>query len=436
MIRWILPLLGVCGVAIAETLVLTDGRRLEGDVKRDGGDWVLTDAEGRVLRFGASEVKSIELSRRPETPAAGRQRLEFLKRYAETVSDPALPLARYEEFVKQYPDLEAEAKPQLDLWRSRQGQVRVGGKWLGGEELARWEERLAASLDTSRQLISQNRLKDALASLDTILAADAGNVGALYLQGIIQYRLEQLPAARKAFEGVLATLPDHGASLNNLAAVSWRQKQEAAALSLLDRASSNMPLNQVLVDNIAEAMHGVSREAKNSAAAKRLAKKYEEQEPQLARSMAGQGYYRWGSTWVTKAQYDELQRVQREIGAHLDRLAREYGASEQNIARMTQDIDANNRTLRRIESDSLRRDASGVVVRLPYPSTYYDVRNETERLLSRRQGEIARLQDLRREAEKVQSRLAVPPYRGALTIMGETNTPLVLRRPSTTQPAP
>lgn len=436
---FLLPLVCLCSAAFGDTVVLTDGRKLEGDMKRDGNDWVLTDAQNRQVRLSPGEVKSIELGRRADDAGTARQRLDFLKRYTDSLADAAPAIARYEEFLKQYPGspLEAEAKKELELWRTRQqaGMVKVGGKWLGDEELAKWEENSAVTLESARQLLRQNRARDAQKTLEPLLAADPANAGALYLQGVVQYKLEQVAIARKSFEAALAVMPDHAATLNNLAVVCWRQKQESPVLALLDRAALNLPSNQRILDNMAEVLNGLAGDARNSQGARRLAKRYEEQEPALERTQEQAGYYRWGSKWVNKAQHDELVKVQKEIAGQLDDLAKEYDRTEASIAKITQDIDANQRTMRRIEVDSVTRDVQGNLVRSPYPNIYYDLQRETDRLTSRRRGEIERLETIKAEAQKVKSKLSVPPYSGSLEIMDETYTPLVLRKRPVAAPA-
>lgn len=425
-------------VAWGDAVVLNDGRRLEGELKRDGSDWVVTDAQNHIVRVSADDVKSIELGRHVEDASIAKQRLEFLKRYTDTLTDPALALARYEEFLKQYAGTpqEAGARKELELWRSRQqqGMVKVGGQWLGQEELARWDENAAATLQTCRQLIKEGRLKDAGQALQPLLAADASNPAALYLQGVAQYGLDQLPAARKSFESALVRVPDHAGTLNNLAAICWRQKQQTPAIALLDRAASNLPGNQRILDNMAEVLSALPDDAKASAAGKHLAKRYEEQEPELERAFGQGGWYRWGSTWVNKTQYDELQKQQREVSAQLDELSREYDRTEASIAQMSQDIDANERTMRRIEVDSVARDAQGNLVRMAYPSIYYDLQRETDRLTGRRRSATEHLGTLKDDAQKVRAKYAVPPFSGVLQIMDETYMPQVPRKHPATAP--
>lgn len=431
MTRILLGLLLASSVALGDTLILNDGRRLEGDLKRDGDNWIVTDAKGQTSHIPGSDVKSIEAARRTSDADAAKQKLAFMRRFADTQADPAAVVAMYDEFLTQYPDSAqvSDARADLVVWRQRMDQhmTRIGAKWFSPTELAAWDEQATARLEQARGMVKDGRLKEALQVLDPVLADDPGNAGALYLKGVVLYRQDQIASARKCFEAVAAAVPDHAPTLNNLAVILWKQKQEVGAMGLLDRAMVALPANQRIVDNVAEVLNDVPRDAQNAAITKRLAARFQEQEPLVEQTLLAGGWYRWGSTWVTKEQYTRLREIEQQIRGELDQLARDYDASESLIQRMTDDIDANTRTMNRIEVDSVARDSQGNLVRLPYPNSYYDMRRDIDRLTSRRRAEIERLDSLRQQAERVRAKLTVRPYSGILRIMEQDAMPLVLR---------
>lgn len=431
MTRILLGLLLTASVALGDTLILNDGRRLEGDLKRDGDNWMLKDAKGQISQVAASDVKSIEVGKRTSDADAAKQKFAFIRRFADTQSEPAAVVAKYEEFISQYPDSAqvADARADLVVWRQRldQRMTRLGGKWFNPAELAAWDEQATAHLEQARGLVKDGRLKEAIQAVDPILADDPANAGALYLKGVVLYRQDQLMPARKCFEAVAAAVADHGPTLNNLAVILWKQKQEVTAMGFLDRAMLVLPANQRILDNVAEVLNDVPKEAKNSPVTKRLAAKFEEQEPKVEQALLASGWYRWGSTWVNKEQYAQLREIEKQVRGQLDQLASEYDASESLIQKMTDDITSNQRTMNRIEADSIGRDAQGNLVRSPYPNVYYDLRADIDRLTTRRRTEIERLDSLRQQADKVRAKLTVAPYNGILRIMEQDAMPLVLR---------
>ena len=431
MTRILLGLLLASSLAWGDTLILNDGRRLDGDLKRDGDNWVITDANGHTSQIAASEVKSIEAGKRTSDAETAKQKFAFIRRYAATQVEPAGVVAKYDEFLVQYPDSAQVPDAQADLviWRQRldQRMTRIGSKWFNPTELAAWDEQATAHLEQARGLVKDGRLKEALQQVDPVLADDPGNAGALYLKGVTLYRQDQLLPARKCFEAVAAAVADHGPTFNNVGVILWKQKQQVTAMGFLDRAMVALPATQRILDNVAEVLNDVPKEAKNSPIAKRLAARFDEQEPQLEQAMLASGWYRWGSTWVTKDQYTELREIEKQVRAQLDQLAQDYDASETLIRQMTDDIASSERTINRIEFDSLARDPQGNVVRLPYPNVYYDLRRDIDRLTNRRRAEIERLDSLRQQADRVRAKLTVAPYTGILRIIEQDAMPLVLR---------
>lgn len=429
--RILLGLLLTSSFAWGDTLILNDGRRLEGDIRRDGDNWILKDAKGQTSQVAASDVRSIEVGKRTSDADAARQKFAFIRRFADTQSEPAVVVAKYDEFVAQYPDSPqvVDARADVVIWRQRldQRMTRVGGKWFNPAELAAWDEQATERLEQARGLVKDGRLKEAMQLVDPILADDPASAGALYLKGVVLYRQDQLMPARKCFEAVAAVVADHGPTLNNLAVILWKQKQQVTAMGFLDRAMAVLPANQRILDNVAEVLHDVPKEAKNSPVTKRLAAKFDEQEPKVEQALLASGWYRWGSTWVSKEQYAQLREVEKQVRGQLDQLAKDYDASEALIQQMTDDIAANERTMNRIESDSIVRDAQGNLVRMPYPKTYYDLRADINRLTARRRTEIERLDSLRQQADKVRGQLSVAPYNGVLRIIEQDAMPLVLR---------
>lgn len=63
-------------------------------------------------------------------------------------------------------------------------------------------------IQKSTELISQNRLAEALALLTEALAADPGDAGVWYLRGKVNWRLGRHGAATSDYEHAVALSPD------------------------------------------------------------------------------------------------------------------------------------------------------------------------------------------------------------------------------------
>jgi tetratricopeptide (TPR) repeat protein len=252
-------LIGLLGVtpALADTVILNDGTRLEGDVKRNNEGWVVIGPTGKMTQINAADVKSIQMT--PDTGAAANQeRIATLRRSVENLTDLKAIIDRYDRFLATAPDAESKKAAEADLaeWRDRQdrGMVKLGSQWVNPSEKAKVQEQSLALAGQARDYLKQGRLKEAEPILDEAIKVDPGNASALYLKGVLAYRQDQFPQARKAFEDTLKLVPDHAPTLNNLAVTAYRQNQQGAAFHHYDRAMMVAPQDRLILANVAEAL--------------------------------------------------------------------------------------------------------------------------------------------------------------------------------------
>ena len=210
--------------AAGDIIHLNDGTQVEGVIQKGEDGYRVTTSSGIVTQVPFERVASIEV-KAASTPEASMQRLASLRRAVENVRDIKTILSRYDTFLQQNPDSPAakEAQADLDLWRDRaaRGLVKVGANWVTPQEQAVVQRRMIGVAEGVRKAMKDGRLKEAGTVLDHALADDPQNISLLYLRGVLLYRLEQLPASRKAFEAVLAQ-----------AAGSWPDAQQPGGDSL------------------------------------------------------------------------------------------------------------------------------------------------------------------------------------------------------------
>jgi tetratricopeptide (TPR) repeat protein len=270
----------------ADVVQLNDGTTMTGDIKKAPDGWVVTDAHGKTTHVAASAVRSIAPSPRGIDPKdAAQERLASLRRSVAAFNDTRVVIDRYEKFIelnKAQPIAE-DARKELALWKDRQarGMVKVGANWILPEERAKLQEQALVVVDQARTLLKQGKLRDADAAVTRALEVDPTNPSALYVKGLIAFRQDQIPVARKAFEGVRDAIPDHGPALNNLAVIMWRQNQQMAAMGVYLQAMQAMPLNKELLNNVAEALNALTDDQRKSAIAQKVQKLWAEQDVQL-----------------------------------------------------------------------------------------------------------------------------------------------------------
>jgi tetratricopeptide (TPR) repeat protein len=415
--------------ALAEVVHLNDGTTVTGEIKKAADGWYVTEPNGKTRHVPAGSVRSIELSPRGDPREAASAGLASLRRSVGALSDLNVIIARYERFVEQNKDAPAVADARKDLaeWRDRQarGLVRVGGQWVTAEERAGMQEKALAVADAARDLLKQNRLRDADATVTKALQADPNNPSALYLKGLILFRQDQIPAARKAFEQVREAMPDHGPALNNLAVIQWRQNQQVAALNTYLLAMQAMPMNKELLNNVAEALNALPESQRNSQAAQKVYRLWAEQDTQLQQQMMPLGWYRWGSGWVDKAQYEKLQAAEKEVKDKIAKMEQDFADAQAKVDTIDAQVKQNRDAMRAMEQSRFQYDASGRLVSFPLPPQYWDYDRANRRLDVQRQEQVALLDALRAKAQVVRQQLPQAKFSGVQLAIGVEGTPAV-----------
>jgi Flp pilus assembly protein TadD len=419
--------------AMGDIVTLTDGTRLEGEIKRVGSEWRVTTPDGQVIDLPADKVKSLELKARG---GGGETGLASLRRSVENLDDLQQIIDRYQRFIEQNKNspTATEAEKDLAQWQQRQqaGMVKAGDKWVTPAQRDEMRAQILATVSQARDLIKQGRLKEADGIVQEALSVDPQNVSALYLRGWLLLNQNQFPAARKAFETVNQLLPNHGPTLNNLALILYRQNQFPAAMNYYDQAMASQPNDTRILANIAEALNALPDNAKSSAPVKKTQQRFEQQQAAIEPQLAQRGLKRWGSVYVTSEEYDRLQEAEKQLKQKLDAMAADYDKTKERVTTIDRDFDANNRTMRLMEARSQVFNSDGQVVQLPLPQQYYDLQIDNQKLQQERNQALAYLEQLRQAAKLEQQKVPTPRFNGVQQPFGVEATPIAL---PTTQPA-
>jgi tetratricopeptide (TPR) repeat protein len=441
--RWIpsAMILGcLVGIAAGDVVRLNDGSTLVGDVKKSSEGWIVTAGDGKTTLVRPEQMKSIQMT--PSTaPAAMMARLISLRRALDNVSDISTIIDRYQNFIDHTTDKPTllAAEQDLAVWKDRQakGLIKFGNQWVPAADRAKLQQQALGLASQAREYIKQGRFKEADPILQKALAIDPACASATYLRGIMLYRQDHLADARKAFEATLAATPDHVPTLNNLAIVLYQQKQVPAALNQYDRAMIVSPQDQWVLTNVAEALQSLPGDLHRNDIVRKVQKRFDEQIVPLESKLASKGLYRWGATWVTAADLDKLKAAEAANKSKLDALSVDFDAAQADLTRITQSIADNQATLRRIEAESVRYDASGQLVRLAYPPVYYEIVRDNQKLTADRAGDITKMEQIRTQAKAIQQQLPTPRYTGVQRMIGVEGTPIAPMLPTTspsTQP--
>ncbi|MBV8781428.1 MAG: tetratricopeptide repeat protein [Phycisphaerae bacterium] len=437
-------------LAIADSVVLKDGSKIDGTVRRTANGWTVTDANGTSTDLTADSVARIEVGSRSSdstsapsvgthSATAAESMLASLRRSTEAISNPSIVIERYRRFIDQYADTPAaaEAKSDLATWQDRQtrGLVKVGTQWITPAEKSAMASHANETALQAAKLIEQGRSQDAEPLVQSALDADPQSAPALYLRGLMLFAKGQIVPAKKAYESSIAATPDCAAAFNNLAIILWKQNQPMAALQNYEKCLIALPQNKPVLDNVAEALAALPNDQRKNPIAIKLQKRFADQDAQLQTLMEKNGQYRWGSSWVDQATLDKLKAAEQAVNDQLNKLNADATTINSRIAEIDHLTAANNNTMQQLQASAYARDAKGNVVILPLPPQYYTMENDNERMAGERAGLLQKLQGLSEEAKKAQQSMPVPRYTGIQRVIGVEGMPGLPTTQPTTAPS-
>jgi tetratricopeptide (TPR) repeat protein len=423
--------------AWSDVLTTLGGVRHEGSVSRSGTDWVVRLADGSTALIPRDQVRQIDFA----APASGDAKLDgalgSLRRSSSGQTEARRVVERYRQFLDQYAGtaIAAAAKLDLALWEDRVelGRLRLGPRWVTVDEIAIFRAAAAAKCADAMLALRESRLFDAEQIIAQALDDDPTSATALYLRGFVLYRQDKFQEARKSLADADAAAPNHGPTLNNLAVACFRINQFGPSLQAYDKAMIAMPLEPGLLNNIAEAFEALPPQQRESALAKRVNRKFDEQDTLLAQRMATRGLFRWGATWINQQQHDEIKAAEKANKEEVDRLVLQVQELERRAIAIDSEIRNNETDMRSMERDSLRYDTSGRLVQFPLPAMYYSLRSRNELLRGERQGQQLQYDRLQTQIKELEKRSPIPKFTGIQQLFAAEAAPLPPQ--ATTQPA-
>ena len=444
-LTFLLTGLVLASTTFGDAIVLKDGTRVEGTIKKVGAQWHVTGADGKVTKVPEGQVRTIEKgggsangpATRPEGSAAAGgasgavadANLASLRRSVEVLSDLDQIIERFERFVgnTKDPAIVAEANKDLAMWRDRRdrGLIKQGTNWVTPAEAEALRGRALGTASAARDQLRVGRVAEAESLVQQTLGEDPANPAALFLRGVILYRQDKLVDARKAFEEVNKSVQQHAPTLNNLAVILGRQNQHGGALTFYDQAMTAAPVNKFILDNVAEALGTMPEENRKGKAVERVIRRFTEQDTLLQQQLSPQGWFRWGSTWVDQKQLDSLKAAEREVQDRLAALEQEFEENKARVAAIDDQIRSNEQEMRELEARSVWRDRDGRLHRIPLGSAYYDLKRENDNLRSEQTRLQHRFNQLREIAKRTQQQLPTPKFTGVQQLVGVEGTPLL-----------
>jgi chromosome segregation ATPase len=195
-------------------------------------------------------------------------------------------------------------------------------------------------------------------------------------------------------------------------------------MNYYDQAMMSAPEAKEILDNVAEALNIVPKENQSAPVVLQGVKLFAEQDAVLQKLAAQQGMYRWGATWVTAKQLEELKADEARVKQQLDVLQQQFDAVQQKLGQIDAEFDQNQREMDRLAAQSVFVDRNGNTIQMPLPDQYYQLKRDNDSLTAQKQPLLQQQADLRNRAKDVQAQIPVPKFTGVQQIIGVDGTPM------------
>ncbi len=115
--------------------------------------------------------------------------------------------------------------------------------------------------------------------------------------------------------------------------------------------------------------------------------------------------------------------IAKEVDDKVAEYDREYKTIQDSIRQIELEIDANQRSLRRIEANNVLVDETGRIIRSAYPPVYFQLQQDIVELEGRKRKEQGRIDELRVSAKAIKAKVPTPRYTGAQRLIGPEEAP-------------
>jgi S1-C subfamily serine protease len=218
-------------VVRADRITLNNGTVLEGKTIPQGDGYWIKLADGSTQIVPKSDIKTIQrgaaapsdsASPSPSSPAPSPTDNSFaaVKRRADAVRAPMGGVALWQQFIDSKPnadDLKA-AKEQLAQWQKLldAGAVKVKGRWITGDELAQFEEKVKAIRAEYIDLMRSNQTLAAVKKLQEWSAVEPDSYQITFELGYMSMLQRDYEKATKYFEDALRISPGLSSATGNI----------------------------------------------------------------------------------------------------------------------------------------------------------------------------------------------------------------------------
>jgi tetratricopeptide (TPR) repeat protein len=327
--------------ALADTLVLTDGTEVEGQVSRSGDRYGVITDEG-VRWFDAAQVKEIKYDPLKTADAETKAAFMTAKAQAARQKMPAQAVEVWQGYVAANPKsplLEA-AEDEIRRWQKAEalGLVIWAGKAIQAEERDEAQRKAFELIDEGIRLHSEDKHREAKRQFDRADRLWPNHPTVDFYAALVLRHLRQPVTSVGRLVDVLEEMPEHVPSLNNASVICAQIHDYSSSVLMMARALRRDPENEVLLENAWELLHMMEVEKKGSVMNLNLKKVKPEDMKVLEEAcqahknrQALDDRFRWGSEWVTRQTLEDHLTDRRAAKARLAEFAKEVKALQVQV---------------------------------------------------------------------------------------------------------
>jgi len=401
-----------------DTVVLKDGRRVEGQTV-ESGDTVIVSTPDGIRSFRRDEIDRIEPDLLKQADAPTRAAFHLARKEALRRATAAEAVTVWQQYMADHPQssLLPKAQDELDRWQraAADGHVIWGGKAMSPQDRDRIKAQVYELIDSGLERIAAGDFAAARRDLTRAEGLWTDHPTAHFYLGDVWRHLRNPITAAKHYDAVVGELPDHVPALNNCACVCAQVKDYRTAVTYLARAIRRDDQNDLLADNAWEMLHMLELDKQGPGLRLDFFKVSVDDTKTLEAAcrarqerMKAQDKMRWGSRWVSGAEYATLLGEQKDADRRMAELASEIKTLDAEIARMQGRLD----TLVRMRNQLTR---SGSDARL---TTFH---REVRELLEDIQDRKAERAPLAKEAKDVAAKRPEPQWSHNLVLLPVTS---------------
>jgi hypothetical protein len=355
-------LLLLSAAAQAETITLTDGRVIQGQLTRQGDQFLIQPDQGASFLVPVSDLASISLSGPANPQQDAIDKWQYTQYLISRQADLAQIISMLQNYIKQYPDSpnlkDAQAALAQYQYDQAQGYVKFSGKWMAQADVKALQDQIQALIADAIKSFRAGALVQAQSDAQKVLAIDSTNNDAMIVVGVAQYRLNNMSNALQQFNQVLNQSPNNVIALNDTAVVLYQLNvnTQPRALAQYQTALNLASGNRLLLDNIAAALQDYQGDT-TTFIYKNMAKSFTAADQQMQVVMGKQGLYRFASTWVNAdqrrqldAQMQAYQRQKNVIQASYDNAQNILNGLNNQLANISQNITQMQQTIQQLQT--------------------------------------------------------------------------------------